>query len=228
MSSIALCIMDLEKKISSSLLEDDFFFKKASFLARLGSGSACRSIYSKLSVWGKHKLIKNSNNFYSIPYPYIVHPIFKQMEDTILIVDETPKALSSSKGHDLMNINKHPYAKERFKLAYNNMKKLIHILYSGDIEEFGKVIEQEALNLHAMIMTSNPYYLLMKPNTVKIIHKIWDFRIKSKKNIYFTLDAGANMHLLYPSKYKDMFLNWIVKNLSFYYKNIIKSFCQWN
>ncbi|WP_238785163.1 diphosphomevalonate/mevalonate 3,5-bisphosphate decarboxylase family protein [Blattabacterium cuenoti] len=224
-SSIALCIMDIEKKLINSLTKS-FILKKASFLARLGSGSACRSIYTGLSVWGAHKLIKGSNNFYSIPYPYTVHPIFRKIEDTILIIDDKPKKILSSKGHQLMN--NHPYAKERFKHANNNMVQLISILKSGNIKKFGILIEQEALNLHAMIMTSNPYYLCFQPNTIEVIQNIWKYRIKSKKNIYFTLDAGANIHILYPIQEKKTIFKWIKNNLYHFYKNIIESFCIWN
>ncbi|WP_238785466.1 diphosphomevalonate/mevalonate 3,5-bisphosphate decarboxylase family protein [Blattabacterium cuenoti] len=224
MSSIALCIMEIEKKIS--FLTKYFFLRKASFLARLGSGSACRSIYPGLSIWGIHKLIKGSSNLYSIPYPYTVHKIFKKIENTILIIDEKPKNISSSKGHELMN--KHPYAKNRFKNANYNMERIISALRLGDIKEFGKIIEKESLDLHAMIMTSNPYYLLIKPNTINVIQSIWDFRIQTNNDLYFTLDAGANLHLLYPFINKKIVFKWIKDNLSFYCKKIIKSFCIWN
>ncbi|WP_238785619.1 diphosphomevalonate/mevalonate 3,5-bisphosphate decarboxylase family protein [Blattabacterium cuenoti] len=224
MSSIALCIMEIERRIS--FLTTNFFLKKSSFLSRLGSGSACRSIYPGLSIWGVHKSIKESNDLYSIPYPYMVHKIFKKIENTILVIDEKPKSISSSKGHELMN--KHPYAKNRFKHANYNMDRLISILKLGDIQEFGKIIEQESLDLHAMIMTSNPYYLWIKPNTINVIQSIWDFRIQTKKNIYFTLDAGANIHLLYPFIDKKIIFKWIKDNLSFYCKKIIKSFCIWD
>ncbi|WP_185877073.1 diphosphomevalonate/mevalonate 3,5-bisphosphate decarboxylase family protein [Blattabacterium cuenoti] len=223
MSSLALCIMEMEKRLVSSLIKKDFFFKKASFLARLGSGSACRSIYSGLVVWGYHKSIKGSNNFYAIPYPYMVHSIFRKIEDTILIVDEKPKSILSSKGHQLMNEN--PYSRERFKCANKNMDRLISILKIGDFQEFGELVEHEALTLHAMIMTSNPYFLLMKPNTIKIIHSVWDFRMQNKKNIYFTLDAGANIHLLYPFEEKKFIKKWIYSDLFSFCKKIIESFC---
>ncbi|WP_185883145.1 diphosphomevalonate/mevalonate 3,5-bisphosphate decarboxylase family protein [Blattabacterium cuenoti] len=221
-SALSLCIMEIEKKLGSFLTKE-FFFKKASFLSRLGSGSACRSIYSGLVVWGYHKYIKGSSNLYSIRYPYQVHPIFTKMLDTILIVDEKPKKILSSKGHQLMN--RHPYAKERFKYANQNMNRMISILKTGDLPEFGKLVEYESLTLHAMMMTSNPYYLCMKPNTLSVIHTLWDFRIESKKNIYFSLDAGANVHLLYPIQEKTSISKWINSDLLSYCKQIITSFC---
>ncbi len=222
MSALALCIMEIEKKLVSSLKED-FFLKKASFLARLGSGSACRSIYPGLVVWGGHKSIKGSNNLYAIPYPYQVHPIFTKMVDTILVIDEDPKEISSSKGHQLMNYN--PYAKERLKCANKNMERLISILKVGDLQDFGELIEHEALSLHAMIMTSHPYFLWMKPNTLNVLYKVWDFRKQSRKNIYFTLDAGANVHLLYPIQEKKFIMKLIYNDLFSYCKKIIESFC---
>lgn len=216
--------MEMEKKLSPIILKEDFFKKKSSFLSRIGSGSACRSIYTGLSVWGKHKNIVGSNNLYSIPYPYYVHPIFKNMQNTILIVDEKSKIISSSMGHYLM-IN-HPYAKKKFQSSFKNMNKLIHILKKGKIKKFGKIVEHEALNLHAMMMTSNPYYMCIKPNTLSIIYSLWDFRLKNDVSIYFTLDAGANVHILYPKKERKNFLKWIQKNnIISLCKKIIENFC---
>jgi diphosphomevalonate decarboxylase len=66
--------------------------------------------------------------------------------------------------------------------------------------EFGRIIKvvSEALTLHAMMMTSMPYFILMKPNTLQIINAIWKFRNDTKIPVCFTLDAGANVHVLYP------------------------------
>jgi len=72
------------------------------------------------------------------------------------------------------------------------------ILTSGNFEEFFALVESEALSLHAMMMTSSPYFILMRPNTLEVINKIWEFRTSKKVPVGFTLDAGANVHILYP------------------------------
>jgi diphosphomevalonate decarboxylase len=59
----------------------------------------------------------------------------------------------------------HPYAERRFAQAHDNLDQLIAIF--GNLDEFIKVVESEALTLHAMMMTSMPYFILMKPNTWK-------------------------------------------------------------
>jgi diphosphomevalonate decarboxylase len=64
-----------------------------------------------------------------------------------------------------------------------------------------------------MMMTSNPYFILMKPNTLEIINKIWAFRAHTNSNICFTLDAGANVHVLFPEKEKEMVTAFITKDL---------------
>lgn len=67
-----------------------------------------------------------------------------------------------------------------------------------------------------MMLTSNPYFILMKPNTLEIIHKIWEYRKDKNSNICFTLDAGANVHVLYPENEKANIEEFIDKELSKY------------
>ena len=94
MSAIAMCLMSLERSLSSVELTDEFINKKASFLARLGSGSASRSIEGPLVVWGNHPAIKGSSDVFGIPFPYEVHEVFKNYHDAILLVDKGEKQLS--------------------------------------------------------------------------------------------------------------------------------------
>ncbi len=211
MSALALCIMNLEKSLSKVEMSDDYFNKKASFLARLGSGSACRSIEGELIVWGNHKEIDGSSNLYGVKFPYKIHENFRNYHDTILLVDEGVKQVSSTIGHQLMH--NHPFAKQRFNQANDNISMISKVLQSGNLKEFIAIVESEALSLHAMMMTSNPYFILMKPNTLKIINKIWEFRINTKSNICFTLDAGANVHVLFPESEKERVNNFIINEL---------------
>ncbi len=216
MAALALCLMDMEKELDPKM-EMDFFYRKASFLARLGSGSACRSIKGGIVQWGRHKDIENSSDLYGIPYPYSVHPVFEQYHDTILLVHEGEKQVSSTLGHDLMH--NHPFAKQRFEQAGKNLKALQPVFIDGNLVEFISLVESEALSLHAMMMSSMPYFMLMKPNTLEIINKIWEYRNASKTHVCFTLDAGANVHVLYPENEKDQVLQFIKDELVAYCQN---------
>lgn len=211
MSALALCIMSLETD-----KKDDYFYRKASFLARLGSGSACRSLEGDLIVWGAHEAIEGSSDLFGVKYPYEVHNAFKNYNDTILLVDKGEKQVSSTVGHNLMH--GHPFAKERFKQANQNLEQLIEVLKTGDLDAFIGIVESEALTLHAMMMTSMPYFILMKPNTLEIIQKLWAYRKETGSKVCFTLDAGANVHVLYPESETDKVCEFI--------KNELVGFCQ--
>jgi len=217
MSAIAMCLLSLEKELNPSITEE-YFNKKASFLARLGSGSASRSIEGPLVVWGNHPEIEGSSDLCGIPFPYEVHDIFKNYQDAILLVDKGEKQVSSTVGHNLML--DHPYAENRFKQANENLGKLSTILQNGNIKEFINLVESEALTLHAMMLTSNPYFILMKSNTLEVINKIWEYRAENNSNICFTLDAGANVHVLYPENEKE--------TVNVFIKNTLSKYCQKN
>jgi len=217
MSALALCLMSIEKSISEIKISEDYFMKKASFLARLGSGSACRSLEGDLIVWGKHDKIENTSDLFGVKYPFKVHDVFMYYQDTILLVDKGEKQVSSSVGHNLMH--DHPFAKERFNQAHDNLSKLINVFKEGDLNSFIEIVESEALTLHAMMMTSLPYFILMKPNTLEIINRIWKFREKSGLHVCFTLDAGANVHVLYPKNEAEDTLEFIKNELVAYCQN---------
>ena len=210
--AIAKCLMELDQQFSG-LQDSDFKLRKASFLARLGSGSACRSLYDGLVVWGATKEVEDSSDLYALQYPNDqIHEIFKHFNDWVLLIHEGEKSVSSTVGHSLMNTN--PYAERRFQEAHENFAVLKEILKTGDMQNFIKLVEHEALTLHAMMMMSDPAFILMKTGTLAVINKIWDYRKETGLPLFFTLDAGANVHLLFPANSKEAIIKeFIVKEL---------------
>jgi diphosphomevalonate decarboxylase len=215
MSAMALCLCSMEQKLIGDL-DEASFFRKASFIARLGSGSACRSVYGGLAMWGEHNEFDDSTDEFAVPFSG-AHAVFDTYQDTILIADAGVKEVSSTVGHNLMH--GHPFAATRFDTARQNMSRIKAVLQGGDLTEFAKIVEQEALMLHAMMMTSDPYFLLFKPNTLHIIEKIWAFRQEHDCDLCITLDAGANVHLLYPEHDATRALELIETQLLDYCQN---------
>ena len=196
MSALALCICSIEHQLFGTLADDDLFRQKASYMARLGSGSACRSIFPKLSLWGQTGLVSGASNEYAIPILDGIDPVFEKYADAILIVHADAKSVSSTAGHQLME--QHPFAQIRYEEARRNLHRLLETMRRGELDDFGKICELEAMQLHALMMCSNPSYILMKPNTLKVLDLIREFRLTTQHPVYFTLDAGPNIHLLYP------------------------------
>ena len=204
MAALAVNLMSIEKQLNPAITEE-YFNQKASFLARLGSGSACRSVKGNVVIWGEHQGTEGSSNLFGVEYTQ-VHQAFKNYQDTILLVDKGEKQVSSTVGHDLMH--GHPFAQQRFAQAHVNLTAMKKALSEGDIDAFIKITESEALTLHAMMMTSSPYFILMKPNTLEIINRIWNYR-----------DAGANVHVLYPENVGSKVLDFIKEELVGYCQN---------
>ena len=208
MSALALCLCSLEDYLFATLGNDGKFRQKASFVSRIGSGSACRSIYSTAALWGSTGFIAGSSNDFAVSLEAYVHPRIKEFSDAILIIESSEKKISSTKGHKMME--EHPFAKARYLQAKNHIRDLFQVLQNGDIERFGLIVEKEALILHSLIMSSGQGYFLMTPNTLKILQLVREFRKSTGCPVYFSLDAGPNVHLLYPKEQEKIAENFIM------------------
>jgi diphosphomevalonate decarboxylase len=193
--ALALCLTELDFAHSGKAINGPHFLQEASELARMGSGSACRSVYSGFSIWGQTQLFKSCCDDYAMPLSDGVHPVFYGLRNAILMVDSGKKEVSSSVGHQLME--NHLYQHSRIAQAHQNLNELYLALLTGNQEKFVEVVENEALSLHAMMMTSNPSFILLKPSSLEMISRIRHFRLKSQIPVCFTIDAGPNIHLLY-------------------------------
>ena len=151
-------------------------------------------------LWGKTPYLNGSSDEFAISVSD-VDLVFSTYQDAVLIVSSEEKKVKSTAGHALMN--GHPYADRRFETAKTRIGELLQILRSGDVHAFGRMAEQEALDLHAMMMTSTPPFILMRPGTLAIIEALRDFRNATGHPVYMTLDAGPNVHLLYPGNIAD-------------------------
>lgn len=211
MSALVMCLLDIERTIKG---ENDIDLQKASCLSRLASGSACRSLFPRMALWGETPAAEGSSDLYAISLQNEIAPVFKDFHDSILIVSDAKKAVSSRAGHALMNGN--PYAESRYAVAKNNIENLLKALKTGDLETFIQITESEAMQLHALMMCSNPSFILMKPNTLRIINTLFEFRKETDIPVCFTLDAGPNVHILYPDQHAEMVERFIMDELEQY------------
>jgi len=212
MSALALCLCGIDNSLKGlEDADDEQFFYRATHFARIGSGSASRSVFGNMSSWGKSEFIPGSSNLTASPYTLPMHEIFEGFQDSILLVSKGEKKVSSRAGHGLMENN--PFAEARYLQASENLVNIMQSIETGDVDSFIEIVESEALTLHGMMMASKPGYMLMEPDTVEIIKKIQAFREQSGVKLCFTLDAGPNVHVLYPKLERKRILEFIKDEL---------------
>jgi diphosphomevalonate decarboxylase len=210
--ALALCLVSLEQTLYGTPDNEPEFLEKASFLARLGSGSACRSVYGGFAEWGAAGHVVGASDEVAVPVNESIHPRFRSFADTILIIRSGEKMVSSSQGHMLMD--SHPFRQARISQAKRNLSEMMHALALGDEKTLITLVEEEALTLHALMMTSQPGYLLMKPQTIEVIDRIQKFRAETGIPAGFTLDAGANVHILFPAEHGGPVRTFLLQHLA--------------
>ena len=108
-------------------------------------------------------------------------------------------------------MDNHIFKNERISQSHLNSSKLKKSIESNDINSF-EVVENEALTLHALMMTSNPNFILFKPNTINIIEHVLKFRDETNTKICFTLDA-VQMFTYYIQKLFQIVQDFVKKSL---------------
>ena len=163
--------------------------KQLSRLARLASGSACRSVPTGFVEWQVGS--GDSDSFASSLLP----PSYWNLRDLVAVVDRRPKAVSSSEGH--RSAWSSPFYRRRIDSAPNRLEACRRSLIDRDFGRLAEVVEQDCLLLHSVLVTSTPPLMYWKPSTVEIIQRVRRWRDQGLP-IAFSIDAGANVHCLTP------------------------------
>lgn len=164
-----------------------FSKEEISMCARLGSGSAARSIHGGFVYWHK-------GNSHETSYAEkICGPDEFDMNAVIAIVHEGKKDVTSDVGHESAYTS--PFNEVRIKKSQEQAKGIRKAILNDDFSEVGKIAEENCKYMHAVMMTSDPPLFYWHPDTLKLIKSIQRIR-KEGLECYFTIDAGPNVHCL--------------------------------
>jgi diphosphomevalonate decarboxylase len=168
--------------------------KELTALARLGSGSACRSIPDGFVKWEGE-------------FAYSLYPAdYWGIRDILVIVDEGAKKISSSEGHDKAITS--PYFNKRLQELPKRINRLEAALQDKNFRMFGEVIEEDCLDMHHVMQTQAPPLFYWNDKTKQVI----DMLKESKLPAYFTVDAGPNVHVVCEEndeqKVAELFNEW--------------------
>lgn len=161
---------------------------RLSALARRGSGSASRSLFGGFVEWER-----GQDDATSVAHQ--LHPSEHWLlYDVVAVVSGAEKAVSSEQGHRLAKSS--PLNGGRVASLPQALAEVRSGLAQRDLSRLGPVIEQDALAMHAVMMTSSPALFYWQPGTLEIIQAIYQWRARDGVQAYFTIDAGPNLHII--------------------------------
>lgn len=161
--------------------------QELSRLARLGSGSATRSIFGGFVEWQKGTDDKTSFAKSLDPNPNW------DLRMLAVEVNTGQKKISSSKGMQLAQNS--PFYQNWLSLNQKEIKQMKEAISTKDFTTLGQLSEQSANEMHAMNLTANPGFTYFEPDTLKLINLVHQLRSQGIE-CYYTIDAGPNVKIL--------------------------------
>lgn len=168
--------------------------RELSMLARQASGSACRSIPAGFVEWITRS---NGDNSYAVS---IAPPEHWALRDVIAIVSTEEKQVGSTEGHAAATTSL--FLPERLNALPARFHHVRRAILARDLQLLGPAIEEDAIELHLIAMTSRPPIFYWSPGMVHVIQSALRWRADGLA-VYFTLDAGPNVHLICEAKDAD-------------------------
>jgi diphosphomevalonate decarboxylase len=161
-------------------------------LARRGSGSAARSIPTGFVEWYRGDTDKDS---FAVSIASADH---WDLTDCIAIIDRGEKKTGSTEGHRIAGTS--PLQSARIADSERRLALCRDAIKQKDFNALAQVIELDSNLLHAVAMTSNPPIYYWQPATFELMQSIISWR-QTGLPVAFTIDAGANVHVICESDY---------------------------
>lgn len=158
-------------------------------LARLGSGSASRSVPAGFVEW---KMGNGDEDSFAVS---IAPPDYWNLSDCVAIVAAGHKNTGSTEGHALAPTS--PLQAARVADTPRRLEICRRAILERDFAAFAEIVEQDSDLMHAVMMTSQPALFYWKPATLAVMETVRSWR-RDGLPVAYTIDAGPNVHVLCP------------------------------
>ncbi len=157
--------------------------EKLSEIARLGAGSASRSLVGGFAIWYANK---NGRS-------YAEQLSSGSKLGLAMGIVPIPSPVKTDMAHEESVSS--PFFASRVKDVKLNLRKMLRAIQKSDIDEVSRLAEADSLSLHAVTMTGKSQLLLMSPETVTIIRQIRSMRENDRIPVWFSLDTGPSVYI---------------------------------
>lgn len=152
-----------------------------------GSGSAARSLFGGFVEWPGGE---GEGEAHALALAPAAH---WDLRDVIAVVEEGEKEVSSLEGHRRAATS--PHFGSRLALLADRLAAVRRAVAERDLELLGPILEEEAIELHLVAMSSRPPIFYWQPPTLAVLAAVREIR-RAGTAAWATLDAGPNVHVI--------------------------------
>ena len=184
-SAFAAVVMALDRAGGWNL-----FARHLSILARMGSGSASRSIYHGFVEWHPGVLENGMDCF--AESLYIQWP---ELRVGLLVLNTDTKKVASREGMN-RTVRESVLYQRWPDTVSRDLPEIRAAVQERDFTRLGAAAESNACSMHATMLGCRPPLLYWLPETVETLHRVWGLR-NDGVSAYATMDAGPNVKVLF-------------------------------
>ena len=175
--------------------------RSLSILARLGSGSACRSVFEGLVIWHSGTSDAGMDSY--------AEPLDQQWPElrvglVVLSVEQKHIGSRAAMQH---TVETSPLYEAWPSTVERDMNEIQDAIANKSVSGVGRIAERNALTMHATMMASDPPVIYWSPDSLRAIHRVWNARDEGL-DVFFTMDAGPNVKLLYEAHKQEHILKF--------------------
>ena len=160
-----------------------------SAIARLGSGSAARSLWHGFVKWERGTRDDGRD---SVAAP--ITSDWQELRIALVEIDSGAKKTASGAGMNHTTATSPLYAAWP-ETAQADLAALEAAIAARDFSALGSVAEANALAMHATMLAARPALCYLQAQTLTTLHRLWQARAEGLE-IYATIDAGPNVKIL--------------------------------
>lgn len=192
-SGIAACSAALAEFYNANLSVSEL-----SKLARLGSGSACRSVFGGFTQW------KRNSEYAEVLAP---KSHWKELRIIVFILSTAQKPMSSRQAMLACAVHS-PYYKSWLTYNLSLVRDTVEAIESRDLEKLGRLMRSSYSAMHATMLASNPPLLYWLPESIELITLAKELR-SQQLPVWETMDAGPQVKYLTELQYVQPVLDYV-------------------
>jgi len=184
-AAVFSCIAKCYGNFGKSPLTDE----QISVIARLGSGSATRSIFGGFTAIE----CSNRDTIDAAKAVQIANESHWPLYDIIIVPSQEEKAVGSTEGHAIAQTS--PYWKKRVEAMPRRQSECIDAILNKDFEKLQAVAEEDCMDMHHVMETSSTPLKYLSDETHRILAEVKELRKEQHLEVLYTMDAGPTVHL---------------------------------